>query len=323
LRTRARTSPLPGRFRLLPLLLVLTLGLAACPEEGDDAGDTAADDADTGELDLVQDGQLTVCSDIPYPPFEFVDDAGEYAGFDIDVMREIATGLDLELNVRETPWDGIFASLETGDCDVVASAVTITEERRQQMDFSDPYFEADQSLLIRAEDAETYTALEDLEGQTIGVQTGTTGADYAEENLPEGASIVEYDGAGEMFAAMETRDVEALLQDFGINADRAAQDDAFEVTKTFPTGEEYGFAVRQGNDPLLEAINGELERIRDEGTYDEIHEEYFGTTPDDDVADTPDEEEIEGTDADLDEGDGATDGTDDGGTDDTDTDGDE
>lgn len=279
--TRTLTRP-SDIVRILVLSVVAALVLAACG--GEDAeqpdGEGSPTGAATGELDLVNEGQLTVCSDIPYPPFEFTTDEGDYAGFDIDLMREIATALDLELNVRETPFDGIFASLETGECDVVASAVTITEEREQQMDFTDPYFDADQSLLIRAEDSDQYSTLDDLAGESIGVQTGTTGAQYAEENAPEDSQIIEFEDAGAMFAAIETGEVAALLQDFPVNAERAAQDENFEVTETFPTGEQYGFAVQQGDDALREAINGELERMRDDGTYDEIFEEYFGQSPD-------------------------------------------
>jgi polar amino acid transport system substrate-binding protein len=247
-------------------------------------GDTAAAD-----LNLVSQGRLTVCSDIPYEPFEF-EEGGEFTGFDIDLVRAIAQDLGLELQVQVTPFDAIQsgAALAAGQCDLAASAMTITEDREKNVDFSDPYFDADQSLLIRAEDEDTYQSLEDLAGQTIGVQAATTGAMYAEENAPEDATIREFEGAADLFAAMEAGQIEAILQDFPVNAFRATQDDSLVVTEQFPTGEQYGFAVQEeGSEALLEAVNQSLATLRDNGTYDQIFAEYFGEPPPDQATPGP------------------------------------
>lgn len=222
---------------------------------------------------------LTACTDAPYPPFEFEDEDGEFTGFDMELLREIATRLDREFDVTVQPFDGILLKPQAGDCDIVASAVTITEERAEQVLFSDPYFDADQSLLVLAENEEEFATLEDLAGETIGVQTDTTGAIYAEDNLPEGAETSEFDDAAAMFLGLESGDVAALLQDFPVNAYRALQDDSMVVTETFQTDEEYGFAVADDNQDLIDDVNEQLEAIRDDGTYDELYEEWFGEAP--------------------------------------------
>jgi polar amino acid transport system substrate-binding protein len=250
-----------------PLVAIsVVLLLAAC---GDDAGSDAAGDA------LVAEGVLTVCSDIPYAPLEFVDPEGHETGFDLDLLSEVAQRNDLELEVIDRPFDGILEDLDAGLCDVVASAMTITGERDRIVDFTDPYFDVDQSLLVRAADQASFSTLASLAGQRIGVQAETTGASYAAEHRPEGAEVVPLDDAEAMFAALDAGDVAALLQDFPVNAFRATQDSSLVVTETFPTGEQYGFAVRAGaaTGALLDEA---LDDMRSDGRFEEIFADYFG-----------------------------------------------
>jgi len=241
--------------------------LAGC---GDDAGSDADGDA------LVAEGVLTVCSDVPYPPFEFVDPEGLETGFDLDLLTEVAQRNDLQLVVVDRPFPDIFDDLDAGLCDVVASAVTITAERERAADFTDPYFDADQSLLVRAVDQARFPTLASLAGARVGVQAETTGAAYAAEHAPVGAEVVPLADAEAMFAALEDGDVAALLQDFPVNAFRATQDSALVVTETFPTGEQYGFAVRTGADAVRSMLDDTLDDMRSDGTYEEILAEYFG-----------------------------------------------
>lgn len=228
---------------------------------------------------LVKDGDLTVCSDIPYAPFEFYEDDAKtkLTGFDVDLISHLAEDLGLEPEFKTTPFDSIIQSLAAGDCDVIASATTITDERKEKVAFTDPYFDADQSLLVNKSDAENYKKLEDLKDKTIGVQSGTTGADYAEKNKPEGATVKEFPGADDMFAALASGDADALLQDFPVNSYRALKNpDKLVVTETFTTGEQYGFATTKENESLAEALSAVLADTHDDGDYDEIFEKWFG-----------------------------------------------
>lgn len=269
-------------FWLVPIL-VGALVLGACGD--DDGGDeTGSGDTDTpsaaaielpSDVQLVEDGQLTVCSDMPYKPFEFEED-GTTQGFDYEVVSAMGEQLGLDVEFRTTPFDSIIPSLVAGDCDMIASAMTITDERAEQVAFTEPYFDADQSLLVRAEDAEKYKTLEDLAGQTIGVQLETTGATYAKENTPEGATIKEYATGDEMFPALISEDIAAAFQDFPVNAYRAAQGDEFVLAETVKTGEQYGFAVPLDQESLLGALDEALAAVRDDGTYDEIFATWFG-----------------------------------------------
>ncbi|MHB1138237.1 MAG: transporter substrate-binding domain-containing protein [Microthrixaceae bacterium] len=195
---------------------------------GDDTAPTitaapGAADADLSldGVTLVSDGTLTVCSDMPYQPFEFEED-GETTGFDYDVVSAMGDLLGAEVEFVTTPFDSIIPALVAGNCDMIASAMTITPERAEQVSFTAPYFDADQSLLVLAENAEEFATLEDLADKTIGVQVETTGASYAKENLPEGATIKEFQTGDEMFPALIAGEIDAALQDLPVNAYRAA-----------------------------------------------------------------------------------------------------
>lgn len=252
---------------------------AASPTPGQETPTAAPSPTPEGAAldDLVTDGVLTVCTDAPYPPMEF-EREGEFTGFDIELVRAIAVQMGLDgIEVINSGFDpitsgAVFQSPE--QCDVAAASITITEERDNSIDFSDPYFNADQSLLVKKDSG--ITSLEDLAGMTIGVQTGTTGKMYAQENKPEGATIRSFDDAGGLFVALEAGQIDAILQDLVVNRGRVLEDDTVAVVQTFPTDERYGFAFpEEGAEDLQEAFNRALQTLRDDGTYDAIFTEWF------------------------------------------------
>lgn len=250
--------------RLVAISAALALVLAACG--GDEGG---------GDLGLISEDVLTVCTDSPYPPMEFEED-GEFTGFDIELMRAIADELGLSgIEVVNTGFDPITSGLamEAGDCDIAAASITITEEREENIDFTDGYFTANQSLLV-ADGAPT--SLADFGGSSLAVQTGTTGEMYANENAPEGTDIQSFENPGDVFTALQAGNVQGVLQDIVPNAAYALENEGVSLAEEFETAEEYGFAVEEeGRDALVEAVNEALATLRDNGTYDEIYAEYF------------------------------------------------
>ena len=255
----------------LTMVLVVALALvaAACSSSDDESA-----------ANLVTADPLTVCSDSPYEPFEFEDAAGPagYSGFDIELINAIADENGLDLAVANTPFDGIWLQPAAGACDIVASAMTITPERAENALFSDPYFSADQSLLVLS--SSSGLVLADTGGMRIGVQVGTTGEAYAEENAPSDAELVSFDEGAALFLAIEAGDVDAILQDLPVNGYRVTQDPKFQIAETFTTDEQYGFAVSLDNTALIDDINAALETLRDNGTYGDLHEKYFDTRGD-------------------------------------------
>lgn len=254
---------------LLVVLLALTLVASSC------GGD---DDVDASEYNLVNEGTLTACSEIPYDPFEMEADDGTYTGFDVEMIEAVADELGLEYEFIATGFDAITSGsvFAADQCDIAASAITILEEREENVDFSDPYFDADQSLLVKSDSG--ITSLEDLVGSQLGVQSTTTGEDYAQKNAPEGVELVSYEAGADLFVALEAGNISGILQDLPVNGYRATQDDSVEVVATFKTGEEYGFALPEtGKEALLEAVNTALATLHDSGKYDDIHAKWFGS----------------------------------------------
>ena len=271
----ARTT----RRASMAIVAISTLLLAACG--GDDSGTVSEPDDDASAIaapaGLVSDGTLTVCSDTPYEPFEFKDDSGTDTGYDMDLLRAVAERAELDMTVKDLPFDGILGSLTAGDCDVVASAVTIKPERAEQVDFTEPYFDADQSLLVKTAEAGEHSALDKLAGKTIGVQSGTTGETYAKEHTPEGATVKGFEDSDGLFAAIAAGDIAGILQDLPVNAYRATQDTTLQVVETFKTGEQYGFAVKKGNAELLGFLDDGLAALRANGEFNTIYTRYFGS----------------------------------------------
>lgn len=256
------------------------LALTGCA--GGSGGDSGTDAPAAGDdFGLVQAGTLTVCSDIPYPPFEFedADSPSGYSGFDMDLLGAIAESLDLEISVQDVGFDGLQSgtTLAAGECDIAASAMTITEERAENIDFSDPYYDSLQSLLVPVDSG--IASIDDLAGKTVGVQQGTTGEAYTEENVPEGTEIVAFPSDGELWPALQAGTIDAILQDQPVNIEHERADSAYEIVEEYQTDEQYGFAFAKGEKTaLLEAVNEALAQLRDDGTYQEIYDEYFAAS---------------------------------------------
>ena len=242
------------------------------------AAGCAKDDTSTtteSGVKLVEGGTLTICTHLPYEPFEFTE-GGEVVGFDPDVLKVAADAEGWDTKVVDISWETIVSgeALNTGQCDVAAGAMTITDEREAVMDFTDPYFEATQALMTKT--GSGITSLEDLAGKTIAVQDATTGADYVKENAPKDAKIVSFEDSALMEQAVKTGKADAGVNDNGLLNYFVSQNDDVEVVTEFQTGESYGFSVKKGgNDELLSVINDGIAS----DDYDTVYEKWFGTAP--------------------------------------------
>ena len=271
------SRPLHRTLALIPAL-GLALALTACGS--DDSGtDSGTDSGSEGEssLSTVSSGTLTVCSDVPYPPFEDFDESSEsgFKGFDIDIVQAIADGLELELAVKDSSFDALQSgqALNAGQCDMAASAMTITEERKAALDFSEGYYDSQQSLLVP--EGSDIASIDDLDGVKVGVQQGTTGKAYAEENAT-GAELVSFPSDAEMFQAIKAGQVDALLHALPLNINH--QDaGGISVVETYSTDESYGLAMKKGSTELVDAVNEQLAEMREDGSYQEIYDTYFAT----------------------------------------------
>lgn len=258
--------------RLASLLAAAALVAAGCG--GDDEPGEAAQ---PGGVQLVTDGKLTNCTGLPYKPFEYEED-GKVIGFDVDLVDLLAKELGVEQEVIDTPFEGIQSGtdLNSGKCDVAAAGMTITDTRKENLDFSDPYFEATQALVVKK--GSGVTDLASLAGKKLGVQNGTTGQEYATENAPD-AEISVFEDLGLLLNAVETGQIDAAMNDNGVLYDWVKEKTDFEVSTEFDTGEQYGIGVRKGNTELLTKLNEVLAEAKSSGEYDRIYEKWFGVKP--------------------------------------------
>lgn len=225
----------------------------------------------------LKEGLLTVGSDVAFPPFEFKDEkTQEIVGFDVDLAKEIGKRLGLKVEFVPANFDSIIPALKANKFDCVISAMTITEEREKQVDFSDPYIDSDQSLAVKT--GSPIKSTKDLKGKVVGVQRGTTGELKAKE-LQQQFGIKEvraYDDTLLAFEDLKAGRVDAVVNDLPVTAYLVKRQPEIQIVEVIKTGEKYGVAFREDQDDLREAFNKVLAEIKADGTYDQIYEKWFG-----------------------------------------------
>jgi ABC-type amino acid transport substrate-binding protein len=265
-------------WKLVAMLAVATLALAACGG-GDDDGDGDAGGGGGGggqQFETNEEGILQIGSCLDYKPFEFIK-GGQETGFDVELGEAIADELGLEVQWVRADFDTIFSSVAAQKFDMVAAASTITPERQETVDFSDPYYAARQGLSVNTNENPDIKSTDDVgDGHIVGVQKGTTGAAYAKENLePQGAEIKTFTAAPDAFTDLEAGNVDAVLNDEPSSAEEIKTRPGLEVVEAIDTGENYGFAFSKENPDLTLAVNDALQAVIDAGTYEEIFKSYF------------------------------------------------
>jgi len=259
-------------------LLAMAALMAACgkPADPSSAAASAAVQAAASAPAKV----YAVGTDAVYAPFESQNDKGEIVGFDIALLQAVADKAGLTLKFVNTPWEGMFNTLYQGDRDILVSAITITEERKQTMDFSAPYFDATQ--LIAVPKASKITRLEELKNLRVAVQTGTTGDEAVSKLLGKThPKLRRFESTPLALKELESGGVDAVVADNGVIAHYVANNGSQgfkSVSDASFVPEQYGFVVKKGNSELLAKINQGLQAIRADGTYERIHAQYFGTT---------------------------------------------
>jgi len=222
---------------------------------------------------------VSVASDIAYPPFEFEKD-GEPVGFDIDLLDEIGKRAGFKPEYQNVGFDGIIGGLSNNQYDVVISAMTITPERKKRIDFSDPYFNADQSLLVPSDGG--IGSVDELGDATVGVQIGTTGEIKANEFKDQGkitGEVRTFDTIEDAFAALNNGQIEAIINDLPVSQDEVnGSGGKLEIVQVIATGEQYGIAFPKDSD-MRQDVNKALAEIKEDGTYEEIYKKWIGRAP--------------------------------------------
>ncbi|HRZ19456.1 MAG TPA: basic amino acid ABC transporter substrate-binding protein [Methanofastidiosum sp.] len=250
------------RIAQLSIVILLVLAVVAA------SGCTS-----TKSKKLVEEGYLTIGTEAQYPPFEIRKADDSFYGFDIALGEAIAKELGLKPKFVDTDFASIIASLNAGKFDVAMSAMTITDDRKKSVNFSDPYFDAGLSMAVPMNSNKQ--TINDLNGAVVGVQLGTTGDLYASElkNIKE---IKRYAHAPDAFLDMKNGKVDAVINDDVVNKPIIASDPtSFKVVGGLLTVEQYGIAVPKENEALLIKINAAIKKLKENGTYDQIYNQYI------------------------------------------------
>ncbi|HEY0821733.1 MAG TPA: basic amino acid ABC transporter substrate-binding protein [Rhizobacter sp.] len=269
------------RFLQASALLVTGLLLSACGKKAETPPAASAPVAAASAPAPAPAKVYVVGTDAAYAPFESENQQKEIVGFDIDVVKAVAQKAGIEVKFVNTPWEGIFNTLAQGDRDLLVSAITINDERKQTMDFSDPYFDAHQLIAVKANSK--VAKFDDIKKLKVGVQTGTTGDEVVTKLQGKNSTnIKRFESTPLALKELEAGGVDAVVADNGVvinyvanNADakfKTVSDKAFQP-------EQYGIAIKKGNTDLLGKINKGLADIKADGTYDKIYAQYFGSAP--------------------------------------------
>ncbi|WP_084577007.1 basic amino acid ABC transporter substrate-binding protein [Sporomusa malonica] len=246
-------------------LFVLTVGLTGC------GGSQQAQPAAVKVL--------KVGAEATFPPFEFQDEKSkDYVGFDVDLMKAIGKQMGTEVQIVNTAFDGLIPALEGGQIDVIASAMTITDERSKKVNFSKPYYKSGLSIIVKA-DNNAIKTFKDLEGKRIAVQIGTTGAEEAKKI--KDAKVREFNSASEAFLELKAGGADAVVNDLPVNEyylTKGGSKDAKLVGEVL-NAEEYGVAVAKKNTELAGKISKALDEIKQNGEYAKVYEKWFGKKP--------------------------------------------
>ncbi len=252
----------------------LVLAVSGCANYSSDSSDSTT--ASDGKVALVQDGKLTVCTHLAYKPFQFKDDKNVTVGFDVDMMDLVAKDLGVKQEIVDIEFEQITsgAVFAADKCDVGAAAITITDARKKETLFSDPYFTATQALLVKDGSIKD---LSDLKGKVLAVQSGTTGLDYAEKNKDKyGYTTKVFDDMPSSANAVLAGTVDAAINDNGVMLSFAKDNPTTQVTSEFETGEHYGFNMGKDNTAIQAEVNKVIAAAKEDGTYSEIYKKWFG-----------------------------------------------
>ncbi len=277
-----------GSVVLLSLIVVAAAcGKSGTPSAGGSSGGASPTQssmvlANLPSFSTIHKGELSVGSCLDYSPFEFTDpNTGKLTGFDIEMIDAIAQRLGLKVTWVKANFNTIFTALSADKFDAVAAASTITPEREQVVNFTNPYFDSDQSLTVNTKKTPSIKTTNDLKkGDVVGVQKGTTGHDWAVAHLePKGVAIKSYVNAPDAFTDLESGAIVGVVNDQGSSLSEASKRPGEKVVQLIVTTEHYGFAVSKSNPKLLSAMNLALTDVIKDGTYAKIFKKWFPKNP--------------------------------------------
>ena len=261
---------------LVGVLAVACLGLAACGGSGSNSSNSSSQKSEAS-YKLVQDGTRKVATSPDYKPMEYLD-GDKPAGFGVDMTQEICNRLGLEMNfLSPQNFDSLITQVNGGtSMDVAVSSITINDEREELVDFSTPYYASNLAIVTLA-DSDVASA-SDLSGKPVGAQSGSTGEEWAKENLGD-SSYTPYTGPTDALTALRAGKIQAVVLDAPVASDYVKEDaGTYKLVDEIATGEQYGIAINKDNPELKKAIDSALADMQADGTLDKLKQKWLGTS---------------------------------------------
>lgn len=255
------------------LLMGMIFAVAGCSKKEPTKGTTEQTQTDTTKK------VLKVASETTYPPFEFTEN-GQYVGFDMDLIRAIAAAEGYDVKIESLGFDALVPAVKAGKADCAISSMTITDERKKSIDFSDPYFKAGLIIAV-AQNNNTIKTLDDLKGKRLAAEVGTTGkaaSDDIRKKDPK-TSVNTFDSVGEAFMELEKGGADAVINDRPVTAYYVKNSEKGKVKmvgEEFSIDAQYGIAIKKGNTEIMKVVNDGLAKIKANGEYQKIYDKWFG-----------------------------------------------
>jgi glutamine transport system substrate-binding protein len=262
-------------FLYFVMLILSTLIITACGSSEESSGEQSDDSTGGSKEETV----YTVATDSNFVPFEFQNpDTGEMEGFDIELIQALADESGVEIEFETLEFSGLIAGMETGRFEIGIAGITITDERKEKIDFSDPYYDAGLITVVEADNKEI-TSMDDLSGKKVATRTGSTSYDYLTEKYPD-AEVVPFEGIVEAYMELRSGRIDAVVYDspnalYYVNE---KAEGSLKVVGDIAEAQQYGIAFKQGSE-LVSPFNEALEKFKEDGTYDDIYEKWFGERP--------------------------------------------
>lgn len=258
--------------KIMMICLAAMLAVFAAGCGGGDAGKSAPKSAPAGEK------ALRIGTNADFAPFEFQDVNGkDYAGFDMDLIRAVAKEMGVKADIQNINFDGLIPAMESGNLDVIISGMTINDERKKKVEFSEPYYKSGLSIIVK-KDNTTINQFTDLVGKRVAVQIGTTSA--KEVRKIEGVIVTEFNSSADTFMELKAGGVDAVVNDRPVNDYYIAKSGVTDVRRLdeLLTSEDYGIAMSKKNPALVKDVNAALKKLHENGEYDKIYKKWFGDT---------------------------------------------
>lgn len=222
---------------------------------------------------------LTAGANIGNVPWEFQNDAGDFVGFEVDLLNAVAEKLGREVEIVNIPFNGLFSAVQSGRIDVAMSSITITDERLQSVSFAQPYYDSDQSLTVKADGP---ASLDEMSGKVVGVDTGSTGDMWATEHAEEYGfgEIRRYEGLSPAMLDLTAGRIDGYISDIPALLYYVKDKPDLAVVQRIETGEKYSMMFAKDAE-LASEVNAAITELKQDGTVAALHEEWFGATPED------------------------------------------